>query len=167
MLIRKLFFFAVAFFLLHTIAGAQTLKFMGLSTGETKDQVALQLSRLGYKMACEQHATGECSYYAATGPEAASVRRMRVGFDHGVFTSLTFDFPIDSWNKLFESLVDQNGPPTRPLHAITNDNGAVIGSSIDWEDRNPDQCPCEGISLMRQGSSTSFMWINAPLALTP
>lgn len=138
---------------------AQTMKYLGLTTGQTKAQTSRQLSRLGFSsLICKKidflH-TQECT---SSRSEQSTTRRIVVSFTKGLFTSLVFEFPSSAWNTLYSEIQAENGSPTKPHEILGR------GSAVSWNDR--DECPCESISLVKDSSRNTFMWVNAPLSIT-
>jgi hypothetical protein len=150
----------LALFYCPRSVSAQAYSFLGLSTGQTMRQVSAQLTKLGYpKLHCtkEVHAPPRFTCSAASSPDQ-HMQHMQFTFQGDVFTNLTFDFDPSYWTEILEAIIKENGRPTRPL------SRAGRGTAVDWDDRT--SCPCEGISLIRDGLHTSFMWVNAPLSLS-
>jgi hypothetical protein len=149
---------ALALFYCTSPVSAQTYSFLGLSTGQTRPQVISQLVKLGYtRLPCTHDSIGlTCT--ADNSPDQ-HMQHMKFFFTNGAFTGLTFDFDPSYWTDLLESITSENGRPTKPMSQLGR------GVTVTWNDRPT--CPCEGLSLIRDGRQTSFMWINAPLAMMP
>jgi hypothetical protein len=155
------FFFAMlalALFYCIPSVSAQTYSFLGLSTGQTRPQVISQLVKLGYpKLPCTRESL-DLTCTTANSPDH-HMQNMRFFFTNDAFTGLSFDFDPSYWTDLLRLITNENGPPTKPMSRLGR------GVTVTWSDRAV--CPCEGLSLIRDGRQTSFMWMNAPLAMMP